>query len=150
MRRMGLSKKNLYVVPNNIVGQWTDTFLKMYPAAKLLIVEPKSFTPSKRKKMLEKIRDEEFDGIIMAYSCFEKIPLSQKFYFEQFQDMHARIREMAEVACKNTKNLQKQKKKIAKQLAELSVTLNILSDDIYFDDLGITRLFVDEAHNYKN
>lgn len=150
LRRMGLSKKNLYVVPNNIVGQWRDIFLSMYPAAKLLTVEPKSFTPSKREKMLEKIRDEEFDGIIMAYSCFEQIPLSQQFYADQLQDTQARIKEMAEDAKKNTSKLQKQKEKIAKQLAELTVTLNMLSGDVYFDELGVTRLFVDEAHNYKN
>ena len=150
MRRMGLSKKNLYVVPNNIVGQWQNIFLSMYPAAKLLTVEPKSFTPSKREKMLEKICDEEFDGIIMAYSCFEQIPLSQKFYVDQLQDTLARIKEIAEDTKKNTSKLQKQKEKISKQLAELTVTLGMLSGDVYFDDMGITRLFVDEAHNYKN
>lgn len=150
LRRMGLSKKNLYVVPNNIVGQWGDIFHTMYPAAKLLTIEPKSFTPSKREKALRRIRDEEFDGIIMAYSCFEQIPLSQKFYMDQLQDTQARIKEMTEDAKKNTRKLQKQKEKIAKQLSELTVTLNMLSNDIYFDELGITRLFVDEAHNYKN
>lgn len=150
LRRMGLSQKNLYVVPNNIVGQWRDIFLSMYPSANLLTVEPKSFTPSKRENMLEKIRDEEFDGIIMAYSCFEQIPLSQKFYVDQLQDTQTRIKEMAEDAKKNTGRLQKQKEKIAKQLAELTVTLGMLSGDVYFDELGITRLFVDEAHNYKN
>lgn len=150
LRRMGLSKKNLYVVPNNIVGQWKDIFLTMYPAAKLLTVEPKSFTPSKRGKTLERIRDGEFDGIIMACSCFEQIPLSQKFYIDQLQDTQARIKEMAEDAKKSTRQLRKKKEKIAKQLAELTVTLNMLSSDVYFDELGITRLFVDEAHNYKN
>ena len=150
LRRMGLSKKNLFVVPNNIVGQWKDIFLQMYPAAKLLIAEPKTFTPSKRKKMLEKMRDEDFDGIIMAYSCFEQIPLSGKFYVDQLQDMQARIKEMMRVTRKNTKRLQKQKEQIEKQLAELTATLNMLTSDVYFDELGITRLFVDEAHNYKN
>lgn len=150
LRRIGLSKKNLYVVPNNIVGQWRDIFCVMYPAAKLLIVEPRSFTPSKRGKVLEKIRDGEFDGIIMSYSCFEQIPLSQKFYIDQLQDTQARIKEAVEDAKKNTSKLRKQQEKIAKQLAELAVTLNMLSGDVYFDELGITRLFVDEAHNYKN
>lgn len=150
LRRMGLSVKNLYVVPNHIVGQWRDIFLRLYPAAHLLIVEPKCFVPSKRKKVLERIRDEEFDGIIMAYSCFERIPLSGKFYFDQLQDMQARIRKMAEDARKNTYGLQKQKEKIDKQLSELAAALNMLSDNICFDELGITRLFVDEAHNYKN
>ena len=79
LRRMGLSKKNLYVVPNDLVGQWKGIFLNLYLQAKLLCVEPKSFTPAKRDKVLETIRDHEYDGIIMAYSCFEQISLSQDY-----------------------------------------------------------------------
>lgn len=71
MKRMGLSTKNMYVVPNNIVGQWKNIFAAMYPNAKLLCVDPKSFTPNKREAVLERIQDEDFDGIIIAYSCFE-------------------------------------------------------------------------------
>jgi len=70
LRRMGLSQKNLYVVPNNIVSQWKNIFLTLYPDAKLLCVEPKGFTKDKREAVLTKIRDEDFDGVIMAYSCF--------------------------------------------------------------------------------
>lgn len=150
LRRMGLSKKNLFVVPNNIVGQWKDIFLQMYPAAKLLIVEPKTFMPSKRGKMLERMQDDDFDGIIMAYSCFEQIPLSEKFYVDQLQDMQTHIKEMMKNIKKSTKKLQKHKEQIEKQMAELTATLNMLTGDIYFDEIGITRLFVDEAHNYKN
>ncbi len=149
LRRIGLSKKNLYVVPNNIVGQWRDIFYSMYPAAKLLIVEPKSFTPSKRGKVLETVRDEDFDGIIMAYSCFEQIPLSQKCYIKQLEIVQAQVKETAKNIGKRTGNLKKQEEKIAKQLAELTATLNSLSG-VCFDELGVTRLFVDEAHNYKN
>ena len=150
LRRMGLSTKNLYVVPNNIVGQWQEIFLKMYPSAKLLIVEPKAFTPSKRGKMLERMRDEDVDGIIIAYSCFEQIPISAQFMADEIKDMIKHIEEKSTYACKRTSGLEKEKKKLIKQLSELSVTLNAVSDDIFFDELGITRLFVDEAHNYKN
>lgn len=150
LRRMGLSKKNLYVIPNNIVGQWQEIFLKMYPSAKLLIVEPKSFTPSKRSKMLVRMRDEDLDGIIIAYSCFEQIPISSQFMADELKEMIDRINEKAMEACKCTSGLEKEKKKIIKQLSELSVTLNDISYDVFFDELGITRLFVDEAHNYKN
>ena len=150
LRRMGLSKKNLYVVPNNIVWQWQEIFLKMYPSAKLLIVEPKTFTPSKRKKMLARMRDEDLDGIIIAYSCFELIPISAQFVADEIKEMIDRINKKAAEAGKCTQGLEKEKKKLMKQLAELSVTLNAFSDDIFFDELGITRLFVDEAHNYKN
>lgn len=72
LRRMGLSRKNLYVVPNNIVGQWRDIFSALYPGAKLLIVDPKSFAPQKREAVLAQIRDQDWDGIIMAYSSLSR------------------------------------------------------------------------------
>lgn len=71
---MGLSAKNMYVVPNNIVGQWKNIFSVMYPNAKLLCVAPKNFTPNKREKVLERIRDEEFDGIIILTDGFAPYP----------------------------------------------------------------------------
>ena len=74
MKRMGLSAKNMYVVPNNIVGQWKNIFSVMYPNAKLLCVAPKNFTPNKREKVLERIRDEEFDGIIILTDGFAPYP----------------------------------------------------------------------------
>ena len=86
MKRMGISAKNMYVVPNNIVGQWKNMFASMYPNAKLLCVDPKSFAPNKREVVLERIRDEDFDGIIIAYSCFEQIPLSKDYYIEELKD----------------------------------------------------------------
>ncbi len=150
LRRMGLSKKNLYVVPNNIVGQWQKIFLEMYPDAKILTVDPKSFVPSKRETVLEKIRDEEFDGIIMAYSCFEQIPLSQEFYIDELQDMKEKVNDLLNDSKKVTKSLSNKKEKLEKQLAELATTLDNIDCGVFFDELGISRLYVDEAHNYKN
>ena len=75
MRKSGLSRKNMFVVPNNIVGQWEKMFTDLYPKAKVLAVEPKSFTPEKRNKVLSQIQKEDYDGIIIAYSCFDMIPL---------------------------------------------------------------------------
>lgn len=150
LRRMGLSKKNLYVVPNNIVGQWQKIFLEMYPNAKILTVDPKSFAPSKRETVLEKIRDEEFDGIIMAYSCFEQIPLSQGFYIDELQDMKEKVNDLLSDSKKITKSLSNKKEKLEKQLAELATTLDNIDSGAFFDELGISRLYVDEAHNYKN
>ena len=150
LRRMGLSKKNLYVVPNNIVGQWQKIFLEMYPDAKILTVDSKSFVPSKRETVLEKIRDEEFDGIIMAYSCFEQIPLSQEFYINELQDMKEKVNDLLSDSKKITKRLSNKKEKLEKQLAELATTLDNIDSGVFFDELGISRLYVDEAHNYKN
>ncbi len=150
MRRMGLSSKNLYVVPNNIVGQWKSIFESMYPNAKLLCVEPKNFTKEKRKKTLEKVRDEDYDGIIMAYSCFDMIPLSKEFYIKELEEAKQKIKELSSFTVKSTTKLKKKLEDVKNKLAKLAVTVNAIDDTVCFDELGITRLFVDEAHNYKN
>lgn len=150
LKRMGLSNKNLYVVPNNIVGQWEKLFSAMYPDAKLLCVEPKHFTPAKREDVLEQIRDEDFDGIIMAYSCFEQIPLSKDFYMEQLKGTLDNISALASNINKATSKLERKKEAVRKALSTLELAMDNMYDTVYFDELGITRLFVDEAHNYKN
>ena len=150
MKRMGLSSKNLYVVPNNIVGQWKTIFHTMYPSARILCVEPKNLTPQKKERMLEKIRDEEFDGIIMAYSCFDRIPLSKEFYAQELQEAKEQINQIATAKNKATSGLSKKREAIEKALTELATALDDMYHSVYFDELGITRLFVDEAHNYKN
>ena len=150
LRRMELSKKNMYVVPNNIVGQWRDTFSIMYPNAKLLCIEPKSFTPQKREAVLERIRGEDFDGIIIAYSCFEQIPLSKDYYIDELNERIKLVSDAAEHKSKATSRLKEKKKSLEKALAETILVLDDMYDTVYFDELGINRLFVDEAHNFKN
>ncbi len=150
MRRMGLSEKNMFVVPNNIVGQWKNIFYAMYPSANILCVEPKSFAPSKRESVLERIRDEDFDGIIIAYSCFEQIPLSKEYYQNQLIGEQELIAEIAGKKNKATSRLKKKQEAVSKALSELAASMDDLYNGVYFDDLGITRLFVDEAHNFKN
>lgn len=150
LMRMGLSKKNLYVVPNNIVGQWKSIFNVMYPQAKLLVVEPKLFTPSKREAMLKTIKNGSYDGIIMAYSCFEQIPISKEYYRKELLDQRAVI----ESSIRNQKMVMTQQSKkrasIDKALHDLNNAIDDAYDRVYFDELGVTRLFVDEAHNFKN
>ncbi len=150
MRRMGLSEKNMFVVPNNIVGQWKNIFHEMYPSADILCVDPKSFAPSKRESVLERIRDNDFDGIIIAYSCFEQIPLSKGYYQNLLIDEQKHIAEIAGKKNKATSRLKKKQAAVSKALSELSVAMDDLYNGVYFDELGITRLFVDEAHNFKN
>lgn len=150
LRRMGLSKKNLYVVPNNIVGQWHEIFKTMYPHAKLLCVEPKGFTPERREHMLETVRDGDFDAIIMAYSCFERIPLSKKFQMEELEQKKETLHRIAQDRTRATSGVQKKREAIERALSELCTAIEDSYNTVYFDELGITRLFVDEAHNYKN
>lgn len=150
LKRMGLSSKNMYVVPNNLVGQWKSTFLSLYPEANLLCIDPKSFTPNKRETVLTRIRDENFDGIIIAYSCFEQIPLSKEYYINELKEKLQLLSHIAAQRNKATYRLLRKEEALRKALAEMTETAEDSRDTVYFDQLGITRLFVDEAHNFKN
>lgn len=148
LKRMGISKKNVYVVPNNLVGQWKDIFLSMYPSANVLTIEPKNFTPAKRFATLKRVRDEDFDGIIIAYSCFELIPVSKQFRIK-------RLEEELESYNKSTSNLttdrfSAQKKAIEKKIKKISEEPEVALGRVFFDELEINTIFLDEAHNYKN
>lgn len=149
MRRMGISKKNLYVVPNNIIGQWQNIFLEMYPDAKLLIVEPKTFVKSKRNEILEKIADEDYDGIIMAYSCFDMIPLSENYYTEYYENLRKDLKE-AKKGFYTGSVIDKRLKSSDLSMEKIRKRISLSEFYVYFDELGINTLFLDEAHNYKN
>ena len=146
--RMGLSKKNMFVVPNNIVGQWRTIFYEMYPSARVLCVEPKIFTPEKRRATLEDIRDGSYDGIVIAYSCFEQIPLSKQYYKEKLTK-ELELAKAQYQGGKGTAQLQRKIDALHKALTELGFA-DGRANGVYFDELGVTRLFVDEAHNFKN
>ncbi len=151
LKRMGLSKKNLYVVPNNIIGQWRNFFAQMYPASRVRCIEPKDFTADKRESVLEDIRDKDYDAVIMAYSSFTMIPISLTYRKKEI------LREINE--CKrvyiygfenrsSTEKLLRKTRKLRNKYDELTEEKEI--PGVCFDQLGITRLFVDEAHNFKN
>lgn len=151
--RMGLSQKNLYVVPNNIVLQWKDFFESMYPSARVLCVETKSFTPAKRQKTLEEIKQGDWDAVIMAYSCFDRIPLSKQALMTELQEavkQIERIESEANNRKKQTSAIRRKKAKLAEEIEKLQGSIDLSANSIFFDELGFTRMFVDEAHNYKN
>ena len=150
LKRIGLSKKNLYVVPNNILGQWKSIYREMYPQANIFCVEPKNFTPAKRRATLEYIRDHEFDGIIMAYSCFDRIPLSKEYVKQRLREEQKKLDELFREDGKDTAGLRKARQAIGRKIEKLQEKEEKLDFSLSFDKLGITRLFVDEAHNYKN
>jgi len=150
LRRMGLSKKNMYVVPNNLVGQWRDIFLMLYPNANILCVEPKSFAPAKREKVLEAIRDQDHDGIIIAYSCFEGISLSQEHHIKELEQTRDEIKKLLKKSGKVTNKLRRKAKSVDEALCKAISGVLKADCSVFFDELGITRLFVDEAHNFKN
>ncbi len=151
LKRMRLSKKNLFVVPNNLVGQWRDIFKTMYPSARLIVVEPHNFTPDKRDAMLMRIASEDSDGIIMAYSSFEMIPLSLESKKASVNEQLIKVNRAIEANRPNVvPQLTRKQTMLIKKRRELLEEDPDDSSTPYFDKLGITRLFVDEAHNFKN
>ena len=160
LRQEGISRKNLFVVPNHIVGQWEKIFEELYPKAKILAIEPKSFKPQMRQKVLQQIQSADYDGIIMAYSCFEMIPLSADSIW---QNMSVKLKQV-ETALSELKTpqgyyisghnytaLEAEKKSLKKLTQEFLDSMTPKgSQDITFEALEIDTLFLDEAHNYKN
>ncbi len=148
--RLGYSKKNLYVVPNNIVTQWKNLFLDMYPNAKLLALDTKDFTPDKKRNTLLKIRDGEYDNIIIPYSSFDRIELANSVMINKLQSKLAEIEEYIRNNDNLSSGVYSLWSSVEKQLTKLLAEPLNPNDDVSFDKLGITRLFLDEAHNYKN
>ena len=149
MKRTGLSKKNLYVVPNNVVSQWHKIFLSLYPNANLLVVNPNTFKKEKRTEILTKIKENDYDGIIMAYSSFDLIPISKSYIKETIEEEIVKLSKILKNKNKATKQLKAKKDRLVKELEKYN-NPKLSSEDIYFDELGINTLFLDEAHNYKN
>ena len=147
LKRMGISKKNLYVVPNNLVSQWNEMFAHMYSNANVLCVNPKDFTPTKRLSTLKKMRDNDYDAIIIAYSCFDRIAIS---YDEQARQIEEKIEEYRQASKKlSSDKFAKKREALQKKLIEVH-TAKRLGNEIYFDELKVNTIFLDEAHNYKN
>jgi len=156
MREMGISQKNMFVVPNNIVGQWEKIFTTLYPRAKVFIVEPKTFKPQMRQKVLTQIKNGNYDGIIIAYSCFELIPLSTEYLLNDMQEKVDKI-DCALSAMRNSKRyiwggtaLRREVQYIEKLTNDLLKSAKKRTSCITFDALEINTIFLDEAHNFKN
>ena len=148
LKRLNMSSKNMYVVPNNIVGQWKNVFYSMYPKANIKCVEAKDFSPLKRESTLEDIRDSDYDAVIITYSCFSKIPISLQYQKEELKKKKRELEERYQDRRKATKRLRSRIEKIDDKREEIECQEE--PEGICFEQLGITRLFVDEAHNFKN
>ena len=150
LRRMGISHKNLVVVPNNVLGQWSSLFAEMYPKAKVLVVTPKSFVPQKRQAVLCSMRDDDHDAVLMAYSSFKLIPHAKQ---DKLHSLNAKIRELEEatkVPARNTATVRRELASCKKKRKQLVEEAKPNDEGITFGELGVTRLFVDEAQNFKN
>ena len=149
LRRLGISKRNLYVVPNNIVLQWEEAFHTLYPSAKLLTITPTKFSAAKRQSVLKAIRDKDYDAIIIPYSSFSMIPMSKASEEERIRNEIEEITQLQKKS-KTTKRLDQKLEKLRERLFQLTMEDKDAEDELFFDSLGITTMFVDEAHNFKN
>lgn len=153
LRRLGISKRNLFVVPNNILEQWYNEFLHLYPDASVLMIEPKNFTPGSRNRVLRHIIENDYDAVIMSYTSFSLIPLSREERERELMAAHSDIAAAMQDVINNEAYsvLNRCSSRISHRLQKLwESEQKSEKGQIYFDDLGINTLFVDEAHNFKN
>ena len=154
-KRLGLCSKSLFVVPNHLVNQWASEFLRLYPAANILVTTKRDFEPARRKKFCARIATGDYDAVIIGQSQFEKIPISeerQRMILErQIEDITEAIQDVSSErgARFTVKQLEKTKKGLEAKLEKLQGSER-KDDVVTFEQLGVDRLFVDESDNYKN
>ena len=153
-KRLGLCRKPMFAVPNHLTEQWASEFLRLYPSANVLVATKKDFEPANRKKFCARIATGDYDAVIIGHSQFERIPVSQE---RQERLLRSEIEEITEGINQlrrssgerfSIKSMEKTKKSLEAKLKKL---LDIPKDDVVtFEELGVDRLFVDEAHSHKN
>ena len=154
-KRLGLSQKNLYVVPNHLTEQWGSDFLRLYPGANILVATKKDFEPANRKRFCSRIATGDYDAVIIGHTQFEKTPLSKERQIamleQQIADITFSIEEAAHQAGQNytIKQLEKTKKSLQARMKKLNDQTR-KDDVVTFEQLGVDRLFVDESHGFKN
>ena len=155
-KRLGLSEKALFVVPNHLTEQWGSDFLQLYPGANILVATKKDFEPANRKKFVSRIAMGSYDAVIIGHSQFERIPLSderQKAMLErQIQEITDGIIDAKAASSGErytVKQLEKTKKTLLTRLEKLN-NKEKKDNVVTFEETGVDRLFVDEAHSYKN
>lgn len=154
-KRLGLCNKSLFVVPNHIVEQFGQEFLQLYPSANVLVTTKKDFETANRKKFCSRIATGDYDAIIISHSQFEKIPMSVErqvaIIQKQIEDITLGIQDLKNNNGErfSIKQMEKTKKGLETRLAKLNDTSR-KDDVVTFEELGVDRIFVDEAHYYKN
>ena len=154
-KRLGLCQKSLFVVPNHLTEQWASEFLRLYPSANILVTTKKDFETHNRKKFCARIATGDYDAIIIGHSQFERIPISrerqERLLREQIDEITDGIEEVQASGGERftVKQLERTKKSLEARLEKLQAE-GRKDDVVTFEQLGIDRLFVDEAHNYKN
>ena len=154
-KRLGLCRKSLFVVPNHLTEQWASEFLRLYPSANILVTKQKDFETQNRKKFCARIATGDYDAVIIGHSQFEKIPISRErqeaLLENQIEEITLGISELEYGGAErfSIKQLERAKRNLEARLEKLQA--NDRKDDVVtFEELGVDRLFVDEAHSYKN
>ena len=154
-KRLALCQKSIFVVPNHLTEQWASEFLRLYPSANILVTTKKDFETHNRKKFCARIATGDYDAVIIGHSQFERIPISPE---RQERLLHQQIEEITDgiqdtkLAGGNSftiKSLERTKKGLEARLKKLQAS-DRKDDVIYFEQLGVDRMFVDESDNYKN
>ena len=154
-KRLGLCNKSIFVVPNHIIEQFAAEFLQLYPSANIMVTTKKDFATANRKKFCSRIATGDFDAVIIGHSQFEKIPMSierqRQLIENQIFDILTGIDEAKRSKAENftIKQMEKTRKALESKLEKLN-SQERKDDVINFEQLGVDKLFVDEAHNYKN
>ena len=154
-KRLGLCQKSMFVVPNHLTEQWASEFLRLYPSANILVTTKKDFETGNRKKFCARIATGDYDAVIIGHSQFEKIPVSHERQEQLLQDEIAEIMDGIEELKNNDgerfsiKQLEKSRKQLELKLEKLRAE-DRKDDVVTFEQLGVDRLYVDEAHSYKN
>jgi N12 class adenine-specific DNA methylase len=154
-KRLGLCQKALFAVPNHLTEQWSSEFLRLYPSANILVATKKDFETKNRKKFCARIATGDYDAVIMGHSQFERIPVSlerqERHLEEQIAEIEEGIEELKDARAERftIKQLERIKKQLETRLGKLLDTKR-KDDVITFEELGVDRLYVDEAHFYKD
>jgi N12 class adenine-specific DNA methylase len=155
LKRLGLARKPLFVVPNHMLEQFASELLTLYPAANILVATKEDFERQRRQTLMSRIATGNWDAVIVTHSGFEKIPLStatqEAFFTEQIAALENAITEQQreDRGSRLVKELEKSKKRLETKLKEL-LAEGRKDEGLTFEELGVDRLFVDEAHHFKN
>ncbi len=152
LRRLGLARKPLFVVPNHMLGQFSSELLTLYPAANILVASKEDFEKTRRQTLMARIATGNWDAVIVTHSGFEKIPVArgskEEFFREQIMELSLAVGQQRENSGV-VKILERAKRRLETKLKELTSS-GKKDDGLTFEELGVDRLFVDEAHHFKN
>jgi N12 class adenine-specific DNA methylase len=154
LKRLGLARKPMFAVPNHMLGQFSTELLTLYPGANILVAGKEDFESQNRKKLFSRIATGNWDAVIVTHSGFERIPLSydtqKRFFDEQLHELEMIRREHADSSNRRlVKELEKAKKRLEAKLQALAAE-HKKDNTLTFEELGVDRIFVDEAHYFKN